>query len=51
MDANVGTQNVKAKVLEAIDGSSNAEKNEKGELELHGQTVICWTSAIPKDPM
>lgn len=27
------------------------EKNEKGEVALHGHTVFCWTSAVPGAPM
>lgn len=40
-------QNVKVKVFEAIDEATDAEINEKGELELHGQILFCRVSAIP----
>lgn len=30
---------------------SDAERNEKGELAVHGRTVFCWTNAVPSDPL
>lgn len=43
-------QDTKTKVIEATE-KSDAERNEKGELALHGRTVFCWTNAVPSDPL
>ena len=29
----------------------DVEKNEKGEIALHGRTVAHWTTAIPGAPL
>ena len=41
---------MKKKVLEAT-GAANIEKNENGELELHGRTYFAWSSAVPGAPL
>ena len=50
VDADLGQQDIKTKVMQAME-KSDAERNEKGELALHGRTVFCWTTAVPSDPL
>ena len=37
-------------MYEAMTGD-DAEKNEAGELALHGRTISAWTMAIPGAPL
>ena len=37
-------------VFNAMTGA-DIETNEKGEVAVHGQTVYCWTTAIPGTPL
>lgn len=37
-------------VFEAMEGD-DAETNENGEVELHGNTFLAWTTAIPGAPL
>ena len=48
--ANLVRQKVKTKVFKAMSGA-DVEKNEKGEVALHGRTVFCWTSSVPGAPL
>ena len=43
-------QKTKRAVLKALD-SPDVEKNENGEIALHGRTVISYTSAIPNNTL
>ena len=43
-------KDTKKKVLEAT-GAADVEKNESGELELHGRTYSAWSTAIPGAPL
>ncbi|KAL9067211.1 MAG: hypothetical protein Q9161_007011 [Pseudevernia consocians] len=43
-------KDTKKKVLEAT-GAADVEKNENGELELHGRTYSAWSTAIPGAPL
>ncbi len=38
------------KVFAAMSGSE-VEKNEKGEVAVHGRTIFCWTSSVPGAPL
>lgn len=50
VDADLEQQDIKSKVMEATEKSED-ERNDKGELALHGRTVFCWTNAVPSDPL
>lgn len=43
-------QNLRRRFEDAMAGS-DAEKNERGEIPLHGQTYLAWTTAIPGAPL
>lgn len=43
-------QKVKTEVFEAM-SDPDVEKNEKGEVALHGRTVLYWTSSVPGAPL
>ena len=43
-------QKVKTEVFEAMSGP-DVEKNEQGEVALHGRTVLYWTNSVPSVPL
>ena len=43
------TQTLQNTVQQAITGD-DVEKNDRGELSIHGQTMLAWTSAVPGGP-
>lgn len=48
--ADLEEQDIKTKVMEATE-KSDAERNDRGELALHGRTVFCWTNAVPSNSL
>lgn len=50
VDADLEQQDIKSKTMEAIEKSED-ERNDKGELALHGRTVFYWTNAVPSEPL
>lgn len=43
-------EDTKEKVLE-VTGATDIEKNESGDLELHGRTYFAWSTAVPDAPL
>lgn len=41
---------MREKVFAAM-GAPDAERNNKGELPLHGRSVYVWTSSVPGAPL
>lgn len=46
----ISVQSVKGRVFEAL-GGEDVERNERGEVALHGCTVWAWTTSIPGAPL
>lgn len=43
-------QTTRSQVFEALEGD-DVERNERGEVALHGRTVWVWTTAVPGAPL